>query len=251
MKNHTLKLPLDLTKRHFVVGDIHGRLEMFERLLKSADYDPENDIVYAVGDMIDRGSFSVEVLEFFDMEKAFSIRGNHEVMATSEDWYVVWMNNGGIQTLDSMKANAVDLKWLHAMIERLPYIIDVGEDGEEHAFRIVHAEIPPGWDEQTFQFVLDSSENDDDSRFAHCLWARTTIEQARQNVANMKPSHYDITFHPERSGRNIFVGHTPIRSVMKVGDMTYLDTWASRTLSMVEAISGQVWSVPFKESEFI
>lgn len=249
MKNHTLNLPLDLTKRHFVVGDIHGRLDMFERLLESADYDPATDIIYTVGDMIDRGSNSYEILEFFDMKNNFSIRGNHEVMATDSNWYAVWMGNGGPQTLDSLRTNACDTNWLEAMIERLPFVIDVGEPGEEHAFRILHAELPPVWSEDDFQWILVDADDADDSTFAHVLWSRSTIEKALRNVKNMKPSHFEIDFHPERSGRNVFVGHTPIRNTMRVGDMTFLDTWASRTLTMVEAITLQEWSVPFKAPE--
>lgn len=247
MKDHTLNLPLDLTKRHFIIGDIHGRLEMLERLLDSADYDPATDMIYTVGDMIDRGPHSVEVLELFsDEPNWYSIRGNHEVMVTDDSWYSCWLSNGGVQTLQSLAANAYDENWLKAMIERLPYVIDVGEQGEEHSFRILHADLPPGWSEDMFQYVLDEAEGDDDPVFSHVLWSRRTIEAGLRNVKNLKLIDADIKFDPNRSGRNVFVGHTPIRNTMTMGDITFLDTWAKRTLSMVEAITKQVWSVPFK-----
>lgn len=247
MKDTILNLPLDLTKRHFVVGDIHGRWATFQDLLTSAEYDPELDIIYAVGDMIDRGPHSVEVFEFFQGKNTFSIRGNHEVMAIDPDWYGVWLANGGVATLGSLTKHGYDQRWLNMMVRELPYFIDVGAAGEEHAFRIVHAEIPPMWSEDDFQHVIESSETDADSRFAHLLWSRSTIKTARRNVENLKPLLTDIEFNSNRSGRNVFVGHTPLKNVMKVGDMTYLDTWKGRTLSMVEAITGQIWSVPYRQ----
>jgi len=232
-----------MTKRHFIVGDIHGRYQALQDLLASAEYDPETDIIYTVGDMIDRGPKSVEVFEFFQQPNTYSIRGNHEVMVTDPDWHNVWLANGGIQTLASLTEHYYDEAWLKAMINSLPYIIDVGEPEDEYAFRIVHAEMPPAWNEETFQFVLDSSETDADPRFAHLLWARTTITDARENVANLKPLTEGIMFHPERSGRNVFVGHTPLKRPMTVGDMTYLDTWGDGTLTMVEAITKQFYTV--------
>ena len=82
MSNRILQLPLDRSKRHFVVGDIHGRFDSFQNLLKEANYDPTNDIIYSVGDLIDRGPKSYETVKFFtSTPNVYSIMGNHEYMA--------------------------------------------------------------------------------------------------------------------------------------------------------------------------
>lgn len=242
MKNHTLKLPLDLTKRHFVVGDIHGRYDAFIRLLESADYDPENDIVYSVGDIIDRGPKSVETLEFFNQKNTYAIRGNHEVMAISDEWLMVWLSNGGPATLNSLKLHNYTESWLAEQIQPLPYVIDVGENDEDHSFRIVHASLPLKWSEEEFQLIMDRAKDENDTLLAEILWSRTDIGQAVKNVDNQKPKMMGIVTTINRSGRNVFAGHTPINNVMKIGDTTYIDTWRSGTLSMVEAITMQSWT---------
>ncbi len=42
--------------RDFVVGDIHGSFGALEQLLQRLNFDPDCDRVFAVGDLIDRGS---------------------------------------------------------------------------------------------------------------------------------------------------------------------------------------------------
>jgi serine/threonine protein phosphatase 1 len=243
MKNHTLNLPLDLTKRHFVVGDVHGKFDSLMRLLESADYDPETDIVYSVGDMIDRGPESFEVFEFFHQPNTYAIQGNHEHMVVEESWFGVWLNNGGLDTQISLSDNGVDQEYLGKLIKKLPYVIDVGDADEEHSFRIVHACLPLVWSEEQFQFILADAEDAEDPTFAHILWSRTDIGNAERNIATMKPITFGMNVSPDRSGRNVFAGHSPIRKPMTVGDVTYIDTWAARTLTMVEAVTQQVWSV--------
>jgi len=244
MKNHTITLPLDLTKRHFVIGDIHGHLDMLEDLLASADYDPKLDVLYSVGDLIDRGPYSVEVVEFFQQDNCHAIRGNHELMVVDAmQWHGVWMGNGGVQTMNSLRDNDHDLVWLQEQFRPLPYVIDVGDADEEFSFRLVHADLPLVWSEEDFQYILENAEDEDDTRLAHILWSRTTIESALRNIKNLKPKFTGMTINPDRSGRNVFAGHTPIERPLTVGDITFIDTWRARTLTMVEAITNQEWSV--------
>jgi len=244
MTDLTLHLPLDLTKRHFVVGDIHGRYKTFLRLLESADYDPENDIIYTVGDMIDRGSQSIEVLEFFNQKNTFAIRGNHEVMAIDDNWLMVWLSNGGVQTGVSLTEHLLNEDWLRAHIKGLPYFIDVGDPDEEYSFRIVHACLPFEWSEEEYQHIINSPNVDiDGPLFRQLLWSRLDINKITKNIQNLKPNMDGIEINPNRSGRNVFAGHTPINNVISAGDVTFIDTWRSYSMSMVEAITMQEWTV--------
>lgn len=64
--------------RTIVVGDIHGCYTELMKLLDKINFS-DNDLLIAVGDLIDRGPASWEVSRFFrDAENAFSIAGNHE-----------------------------------------------------------------------------------------------------------------------------------------------------------------------------
>lgn len=53
---------IDTMERMLVISDIHGELEKFERLLEMARYDANLDQLLLLGDYIDRGPHSREVL---------------------------------------------------------------------------------------------------------------------------------------------------------------------------------------------
>eukprot|EP00884_Botryococcus_braunii_P005168 jgi/Botrbrau1/14652/Bobra.0108s0013.1 len=72
-----------------VVGDIHGCLDELKDLLKKADFDPSHDLLIAAGDLVDKGPYSVEVLEELQEVGALAVRGNHDdaALAAYEDWF--------------------------------------------------------------------------------------------------------------------------------------------------------------------
>lgn len=64
--------------RTIVIGDIHGCYEELCTLLSSIEFD-SNDLLIAVGDLVDRGPDLWKVASFFrDTENAYSVLGNHE-----------------------------------------------------------------------------------------------------------------------------------------------------------------------------
>jgi serine/threonine protein phosphatase 1 len=63
---------------YIVVGDIHGCFDEFLALLEKIG-PSENDMIISVGDMVDRGPESPEVVSFFMRNKnTLAILGNHE-----------------------------------------------------------------------------------------------------------------------------------------------------------------------------
>ncbi|MEM9105516.1 MAG: metallophosphoesterase family protein [Pseudomonadota bacterium] len=102
---------------HYVIGDIHGRLDLMIRLIaKVCRYHLDNhtdripNLVF-VGDYVDRGPDSAGVLERirrgFRGFKMTCLKGNHEAMmltcmATDDrDAWMLWISNGGVDTLKS------------------------------------------------------------------------------------------------------------------------------------------------------
>lgn len=242
MKNTILQLPLDKTKRHFIVGDIHGRFRSFMKLLEEAKYNSQTDVVYSVGDMIDRGPKSYEVVKFFTTQpNTYAVMGNHEYMVTSLKWQSTWLKNGGVECLLSLDNHGKNQQWLAKKVENLPWIIEVGEPSDADAFRILHAEFPPTWDDDTLYRVLNEAIDGEDPRAALLVWSRKTIEHALRNIGRSNPLCEDIVFNTNRTRHN-FVGHTPVRKAITVGDMTYLDTYGDNTMTMVEALSRQVYT---------
>ena len=66
-----------------VYGDIHGCLEEFIELRKRV---PKNKIEICVGDLIDRGKYANEVIEYVMKNNIKSIIGNHEYKHIRKYW---------------------------------------------------------------------------------------------------------------------------------------------------------------------
>lgn len=95
-----------------IISDIAGNYLTFLALVEKM---PKNNTIISVGDMVDRGPRSKQVLEYFrDTVKAHAVMGNHELMMMDvlrrfdlrRDEKEVplmnqWLRNGGSATLDS------------------------------------------------------------------------------------------------------------------------------------------------------
>ena len=97
--------------RAFVVGDVHGCLEMLKRLIDKIEWNPSNDRLIFIGDYIDRGEDAKGVVDFIlrlkeDSPLVECLLGNHEQMFLD---YLSGVNsqsflfNGGTSTLRSYK----------------------------------------------------------------------------------------------------------------------------------------------------
>lgn len=51
--------------RTLILGDIHGCYDELECLLSKVAYDKTKDKLYCVGDLVDRGPKTLDVLDFF------------------------------------------------------------------------------------------------------------------------------------------------------------------------------------------
>lgn len=96
--------------RTFAIGDIHGCHEAFQRMLFDEIKITRQDKLYCIGDYIDRGRNSKEVIDTIISlkEKGYrihTVRGNHEQMmmesGQSEEHFELWFMNGGDTTLQS------------------------------------------------------------------------------------------------------------------------------------------------------
>lgn len=56
----------------YVMSDIHGMYEKYEKMLKQIDLS-EKDTLYVLGDIVDRGSGSMKVLQ--DMMRRANVHG--------------------------------------------------------------------------------------------------------------------------------------------------------------------------------
>lgn len=130
----------------YVISDIHGNYEEFQKLLSAVGFNIKEDYLICLGDMIDRGPQSMEVVEWFRNAntesggKVISLLGNHELMFLSylsgnlshEDYCSKFV--GGASTLSSY-SNA-DEETLHEhmrFIAALPKCLEIGNIILTHA----------------------------------------------------------------------------------------------------------------------
>ena len=67
--------------RDFAVGDIHGCFSHLRHSLEAIGFDASVDRLFSVGDLVDRGPESEQVVEWLDLPWFHAILGNHDFMA--------------------------------------------------------------------------------------------------------------------------------------------------------------------------
>ena len=105
--------------RLVAIGDIHGCVHTLKDLLNRVSYSSQTDTLVFIGDYIDRGYFSYEVVDMLiklqhqvGKDKVVCLRGNHEQMAIDayrHGDYPLWYRNGGHTTEYSFEKNGQDL----------------------------------------------------------------------------------------------------------------------------------------------
>lgn len=120
----------------YLISDMHGEKKIFDKLIKNLDF--QVDKLYILGDVIDRGQQSMELLdEVRGMMTSFSqnvymIKGNHELFC---EMYIdgrlserVWLSEGygGGPMLKAMKKmSKEDIADLNAFIKGLPIYLEI------------------------------------------------------------------------------------------------------------------------------
>ena len=96
-------------KKIFAIGDIHGTTDKLRALMEKIPIDYTSDLLVFIGDYIDRGPNSFEVVDYLvELKKEHPnivfLKGNHEDMLqkylAGTDRFT-YLFNGGQQTLDS------------------------------------------------------------------------------------------------------------------------------------------------------
>jgi serine/threonine protein phosphatase 1 len=157
---------------HYVIGDVHGNYQVLQKLV---DKLPKDATIVFVGDLIDRGEQSAEVVRFVHETGHLCVLGNHEAMmitygslivgayknATQLQLDNIWYSNGGIQTLQSygllefeneaaykaanfqkaLQRFEADIRWM----QELPVFIELGMTVWDKPVVISHAVIGDAW----------------------------------------------------------------------------------------------------------
>ncbi len=122
-----------------VIGDVHGCLHTFSELYHNVKTKyPEID-VYCVGDLVDRGNYSSETIDFCISKNIKCCLGNHDLMFLSyfrdptSLMAKSWMFNGHLSTLNSYKNNPMRLEVHLDYVEKLKLFYNTGDCFISHA----------------------------------------------------------------------------------------------------------------------
>lgn len=132
----------------YAVGDIQGCLESLHQLLHIADFNPQKDTLWIVGDLVNRGSDSLGALRFArSLPSVKMVLGNHDLhlIATARGF----KKPSPKDTLQDILL-ADDSQDLLAWLLSQPLV----HHDDELGFTMVHAGIPPIW---TIKQALDYS----------------------------------------------------------------------------------------------
>jgi serine/threonine protein phosphatase 1 len=211
-------------QRIYAVGDIHGRLDLLNKLLARIDADmalrpTERPLYVFLGDYIDRGPSSREtidrLIEHGAAKESVFLKGNHELIAikclSDRDLVDQWLRLGGLQTLISYGIPAEILASGKQIVEL------------QAAF---HSAMPPAH----FRFFRDLQKSFDcgDFFFAHA-GVRPNVELSRQRESDLLWIREEFLLSNEDFGKIIVHGHTPTLDIEIWPNRINIDTGAYAT----------------------
>lgn len=122
----------------YAIGDVQGCLQPLEALLKQINFDQEQDTLWFVGDLINRGPNSLATLRFIKSlgEKHISVLGNHDLHLLAVAYGVQAINKKDTIN-DILEAN--DREELITWLRHRPLL------HVKNNFTMVHAGLAPIW----------------------------------------------------------------------------------------------------------
>ncbi|MEJ2170396.1 MAG: metallophosphoesterase family protein [Desulfobacterales bacterium] len=193
-----------MTGKIFAIGDIHGSFDRLQALMKKLPIDFTRDTLIFIGDYIDRGPASVEVVDYLiDLKKRVPeiifLKGNHEDMlekyldGTDRFTYLL---NGGQKTLDSYLSRNPQSEFYPIPPAHMEFYRTLRLYYETEKYIFVHAGLRP-------KVPLASQETED------LLWIRDKFIYSKYNF-----------------GKTVIFGHTPLEKPLVESNKIGIDTGA-------------------------
>ena len=203
----------------YAVGDIHGCYNLLMNRLNEIGFDFENDLLVAVGDLVDRGIQSIECVDLLNEDWFTSVRGNHEELCiqgmVSVSAMQCHISNGGEWFYNELSPG--DRERMVEQFKELPIALEVNHNGKKYGF--VHGHIEQNdWNE--FANNESVSAFRDPAQLA--MWGRE-----RLNSDNLQYTHV-------KGIDAVIMGHTVTQKPCKRDNCYWIDTgavhWGTMTI---------------------
>ena len=188
----------------YAIGDIHGCYDKLRALMDKIPIDMTRDTLVFIGDYIDRGSSSFEVVQYLVNLKALFpeiifLKGNHEDMLLkylSGDDRLTFLMNGGRLTLEDYLNHA--------------------DSDEDSPIPVEH---------MNFFSRLRTSHESDEYIFVHA-GLRPKVPLAKQSPKDMVWIRQKFIYSDYDFGKRVVFGHTPFNEPFVKANKIGIDTGA-------------------------
>lgn len=247
-----VKIPANVDGRDFVVGDLHGCYDELMLLLEHVNFNKEQDRLFCVGDLIDRGPKPKECLELLHEKWFYPVLGNHETLLLE---FIHKIKIGNLKGISPEKIPLyktlmpfvdqileIPLGYVVSHILHGCYYIVHGEIVPEHLFQINMSNSNQEYNKylekmktedltSQYEFFFEQYAKHDlaESLKQKLLWSRKIINEF-YNDHKESLLQQDFSFLDNikiKQKLKIFCGHNVVPFPMKIGQQYYIDTGAA------------------------
>lgn len=201
----------EIKGRLYAVGDLHGCYNLLMTRLKEIGFDFENDLLVAVGDLVDRGTQNIECVDLLNEDWFISVRGNHEDLCIqgidNQAARNCHISNGGEWFYNELSPR--DQERMVEQFKELPIALEVNHNGKKYGF--VHGHIEQNdWVE--FANNKGVSAFRDPAQLA--MWGRERLDSDNLQYTHVKGIDA------------VIMGHTVTQKPCKRDNCYWIDTGA-------------------------
>ena len=167
----------------YAIGDIQGCYQSLQNLLNKIQFNPKQDKLWLVGDLINRGPESLKTLRFLYQHRdaVQCVLGNHDLHFLAVDSGVKQATRK--DTFESL-LKAKDREELVAWLKQQPLF----HYSKKHNIAMVHAGVPPCWSlKKTRKYAKEVSEciqSDQAEEFFAAMYGNTPTQWSK-NLSGM------------------------------------------------------------------
>jgi len=233
-----------MKQRILTIGDIHGRYDALRKILKQAKYNDKRDKLIVLGDIVDGGHQTKQVIEYLRrLKNLVFVRGNHDQFFI--DFLLIgstpnmWLHQGGAYTITSYY-NKIN-----------PTMLEQGKFIDDSKFDLSFIKIPTTHKKFVLSSVPYHIEND--MAFVHGGFKIGEPLNKQTNASLMW--NRDIISYAQTQGsipnyRKVFIGHTTTQYInnvtqpIKINNLYLMDCgagWDGR-LALMDIETEETWT---------